>query len=34
MWSQEWDNIERITKPFPDLPANDATNAMLRKVTF
>jgi peptidyl-dipeptidase A len=32
MWAQEWNNIENITTPYPDLPSIDATNAMREAV--
>ena len=32
MWAQTWANLENGTKPFPNAPSLDATNAMKAKV--
>ena len=33
MWAQDWAALENRTKPFPNVPSLDATEAMKRKVS-
>ena len=33
MWSQQWNRIEDILRPFPNAPSVDVTDEMVRQVT-
>ena len=32
MWAQQWDNIEKLVRPFNDTPILDVTEAMKTQV--